>query len=1508
MFSLDFHYLCQFLFDGEVAAKVQLIIVKKKSYIGYLILPILVVLLFLLSDNTRFQQKILRPALTSSLQKQGLFVELDSVRWHWNEASLELYRVSCSDADGRSFASAEQLECNIRVLPLLWRQLHIQALRVESLQCYPSSELNLPIFTRNNKSKPLKIKIDRLLVTSSSVAFQALDIQNLQAKLSVFVAPNLQTLQIEDLSFVNASDGFELSHLQVQASLENASLLRIPQLRLELPSSYIYSDSIELQCPSFCLDSLALLKEFRLQAQLSSADIPWISSKFQEAHLDEIELQMNVQAQGDMHDLTIGQCQLYSQNDLVAMDGSARVSNLNQSSRQWQSAWKHISVDPLLIEYYKALFPHETLSLPEDILYNLGKSSFEGNIASIDETLSMNGHFYTQPGDFEADVNLQKRTDGFYDGSAKIDIPAYRLDELLDEEILQGNTSVRLQAQAKALGSKYAQLKANAHLRSFPFNQYEYQHIDLQAQADLRGLYTLSIDAKDPECLFDADFQVDRRAPMSDWQAKFDAQYINLQALHLLEGQDEKAHLSFAMDAHLKGDTIDRLWGDVRLDSIDFYHHATTYRLPSLLISNHKESNNYAHLQVQSNQINADVYGDMGWSQFYRELQSQVLAEYLPSVFSASKRSGDVYLSNQFAFRVDVSSTDSLAKAFSWPISLVDTAHIEGYYYDEKDVFALSIMADSLRVQDQVLHQTHLMLDNKAYKTMDLSLSTHFPTSKDNFLINMDAKALSDTLDMTIQVDLAQSLPFALSNSRHLFGRDSADMLSCCSKLYVPYVQWKGATWQLDTAHVDYVSNRLYVEDFAFHNDDQYIQMDGLISESPYDSLYLKVSQLNLAHITQLFPPKKTIPKPMSFGGIISADASLRALLSKPEFDADLSVAGFSMNQHVMGELDATTRWNNETSSLDIVSQVHSGDMHTGVIEGFYSPMADSLYLDISAEGLPLNFISYYLEPMMTLGAQVYGDVEVFAAPLRQYWDVVADAYVSEGDLYSPALNVRYTFSDSIRLMPGVILFDQIDLYDVYSNHALFNGRIRHRNFAGMEFDLDLAMQRLHLMDLPMSDQAFYGEIEASGKARMSGNEKDIRIDLDIQTEDHTNFYLSLANNTADSNYSFIEFVNAEDKNCVSIEKKNTTVDEEAAQLLPTNLSIDMNLDITPTANLIFVTNPAAGDEMRMSGNGTLRLSYDSKDDLQLFGRYELDKGKYGFTFQDLIHRDFNILQGSSINFSGDLMSANLDINANHSVLNVELSDILDEAELSSMNLNRTSIPVNCQLNILGELQQPEIVLGLDFPSADEELRRRIMNIINTDEILNRQIVSLLLLNRFAMTENVQNSEAATNNNMSAVMDIGLNSLSNQLNRIIYQAMGSDNLSFDLNYRYDDMAEGLGEWQVAMSSQLLNNRLVINGNIGSREDLVNDNTQFIGDFDAEYKFSRDGRLRGKFFNRTNDSRYFKSAMTTQGVGVVYKENFHSFSELRHKINAWIARRITHSKADSDINVRKNKNK
>ncbi|MBP8983105.1 MAG: translocation/assembly module TamB domain-containing protein, partial [Bacteroidales bacterium] len=334
------------------------------------------------------------------------------------------------------------------------------------------------------------------------------------------------------------------------------------------------------------------------------------------------------------------------------------------------------------------------------------------------------------------------------------------------------------------------------------------------------------------------------------------------------------------------------------------------------------------------------------------------------------------------------------------------------------------------------------------------------------------------------------------------------------------------------------------------------------------------------------------------------------------------------------------------------------------------------------------------------------------------------------------------------------------------------------------------------------------------------------------------------------------------------------------------------------SAEIILITNPTTGDEIRGRGNGSIRLVYDNIGDIELYGRYTLESGSYQFIIQDLLRRDFNILQGSTINFSGDPLEAEMNINAIYSVVNVSLSDLLDEAEIAALNLNRSSIPVNCSLLLTGELQHPNIELGLDFPSADEELKRRVMNVINTDEMLNRQIVYLMLLNRFAAAENTQ---AQAGNNVNAVVGATLSSLSNQLNNMIYQALGSSFLTFDFNYRYDDLvSQGLGEWQLAMSSQLLDNRLIINGNIGSREDLVSNNTQFIGDFDLEYKFSQSGRWRLKMFNRSNDNRYFKSAMTTQGVGLGYRESFNNLLELRQLFAERIADQIIKSLKESDL--------
>ena len=104
----------------------------------------------------------------------------------------------------------------------------------------------------------------------------------------------------------------------------------------------------------------------------------------------------------------------------------------------------------------------------------------------------------------------------------------------------------------------------------------------------------------------------------------------------------------------------------------------------------------------------------------------------------------------------------------------------------------------------------------------------------------------------------------------------------------------------------------------------------------------------------------------------------------------------------------------------------------------------------------------------------------------------------------------------------------------------------------------------------------------------------------------------------------------------------------------------------------------------------------------------------------------------------------------------------------------------------------------------------------------------------------------------------------------------SDNWSFSPLLRSDLGDFSDVEVDLALSSTLLNNRLRFNGNFGYRDKSLNTN-QFIGDFDIEYLLNPRGSWRLRAYNRYNDQNYYlKTATTTQGVGIMYRQDFDNF--------------------------------
>lgn len=281
-----------------------------------------------------------------------------------------------------------------------------------------------------------------------------------------------------------------------------------------------------------------------------------------------------------------------------------------------------------------------------------------------------------------------------------------------------------------------------------------------------------------------------------------------------------------------------------------------------------------------------------------------------------------------------------------------------------------------------------------------------------------------------------------------------------------------------------------------------------------------------------------------------------------------------------------------------------------------------------------------------------------------------------------------------------------------------------------------------------------------------------------------------------------------------------------------------------------------------------------------MFGNYHIDQGIYKFSLQEIIRKDFIIENGSTITFNGPPLDATLDIKATYTVASASLNDLIPEGGSLTQQPN---VRVNCMMNLTGILLRPTIKLGIEIPNERDDVQAIVRNYISTEEQMNMQMLYLLGIGKFYMQDNTN-----TNQGSSMMTSVLSSTLSGQLNNMLSQVINNNNWNFGTNLSTGDKGfSELETFEGILSAQLLNNRLLINGNFGYRDNPLA-NTNFVGDFEAEWLLNRSGEVRLKAYNETNDRYYTKTNLTTQGIGIMYKKDFNKWNELffwnRWKLN------------------------
>ncbi|MBR6446623.1 MAG: translocation/assembly module TamB domain-containing protein, partial [Prevotella sp.] len=337
-----------------------------------------------------------------------------------------------------------------------------------------------------------------------------------------------------------------------------------------------------------------------------------------------------------------------------------------------------------------------------------------------------------------------------------------------------------------------------------------------------------------------------------------------------------------------------------------------------------------------------------------------------------------------------------------------------------------------------------------------------------------------------------------------------------------------------------------------------------------------------------------------------------------------------------------------------------------------------------------------------------------------------------------------------------------------------------------------------------------------------------------------------------------------------------SAITQEESPEQSTDIRLNFLINANPRATLKVIMDNNTGDYIALNGDGVLRATYYNKGSFDMFGNYNVDHGIYKLTIQNVIKKDFQFAQGGTIVFGGDPYNAALNLQALYTVVGVPLSDLQLGNSFKSNNIR-----VNCLMNITGTPNQPRVDFALDMPTVGTDAKQMIFNLINSEQEMNQQVLYLLAVGRFYNqgTNNAAADGTAQQSQTSLAMQSLLSgTISQQLNNVLSSLVKNQNWNFGANISTGDQGFYNAEYEGLLSGRLLNNRLLINGEFGYR-DNPNATTSFIGDFDLQYLLRPSGNLAIKVYNQTNDRYFTRNSLNTQGVGIIWRKDFNGLRDL-----------------------------
>jgi hypothetical protein len=1325
------------------------------------------------------------------------------------------------------------------------------------------------------------------------VNFGDIEANDLNGKISnIKIAGDSIQCFLEDLSLVEKSGLFvKKITAHVTVSPQN---IRADSLTLFTANSYIHG-FYRMYTESFA-DYSNFLEAVDLEADLADSsyvnptDIAYFTDVFR--GLNE-KIKINGYIKGPVANLNSDNLK-FSWGNHTVFDGSFILRGLPDVEKTFLKVEaKNLSTHYADLTKFPSypFYEGKHLQLPKNLL-KLGKITFTGKAEGFLNDLFLGGVVNTAMGRIMTDAALStKGKELAYSGKFRTENlnigKFFEIDKL-------GEVSLNMAVNGSGTELKTLKAEISGAVQNMRYNNYVYHNLQVNGNFK-NSLFEGKFVSADPNANMAFEGKIDLQKKIPQISADVDLYNFNLVACHFFSA-DSVGILSGKMGINLRGESIDDVNGTLQADHIKFVKSNGVIKLDNTDLTIMQDENQNS-LSMLSSVAEVEINGKFK-AQTLQKSISLFLHDYFPTFFTTENNTAaakntrtaarpEKAEKDNLTFKVRIKDFEPVATFLNIPLTISRNSVVQGSFDAQKNMLVVSGYADKIEYNKTPVHDWFLSINtsdkevklNTGFKRIDIADSVYIGS------FNLETTSTDNKSNFQILWDnQSKHKNSGEIDGKLIFTRSSLDL-----DLGKFFVFTEDSLWEMvgnDKFILD-SSGIINFHDLAFKNGMQRVKLEGIISKNPKDQFILELDNFKLSQLNPLLKRSG-----VDLQGSLTGTTSMSDLYHNVIFSSALSFNKLTLNNTLIGTGELNSFFDKTKNVVSIngffkrdFEKISESAYNDIAFDGYYYPSKKDSALDVNVHlnQFAIKTLQPFVKGIFTIDKGVInGNANIkgsLAKPQLRGQLELADVKNFKVDYLNAPYEIK---SGKVKIEPSEITLDFIPLYDVHGNKAIVYGNIFHDNFTKMKLDFDINTKDFMAMNTTsLQNSSYYGKAYCTGNIGLYGPPDALTIEINAKTAKGTQFFIPLAGPEEVGDNGFIRFVKID-----SLTKKAHGTKNDFS-----GLTLKFNLEATEDAEVQILFDAKAGDAIKARGTGNITMNINTLGGFEMFGTYTINDGSYLFTLENVINKKFDIDNGSTIRWSGDPLNADINIAATYKQRTslapffpqIQTTDqssatgsTSSAASASSGVDNNKRYPVNCKLYMRDHLLSPDITFGIELPTVTEVIRSQVMGYINNDQELNRQVFSLLLLRTFVTPLQLQQQSGvsaggAVGNNASEL-------LSNQLNSWLSNFTKAFNLG--VNYRPGGSTSN-EELDVAVSTQLLNDKLTIDGNVGVNNNNNTKTSTLIGDLNVNYKLTQDGKIQLKAFNRSNDNFQIATlgGQFTQGAGIFYREEFNNVGDL-----------------------------